>query len=138
MSDSSLVFVDTNVFIYALTQGSDPRHEKARRRLQPLLEAARVCLSTQVLQEVFVTLTKKLGRSTAEASAVIEDLATYRHVQVDAGAILDAARLAGSARISFWAALLVVSATRLGAELLLTEDWNPGQRIGGVRIESPF
>lgn len=138
MSDSALVFVDTNVFIYALTEGSDPRHDKARRHLQPLLEAECVCLSTQVLQEVFVTLTKKLGRSTVEAITVIEDLAAYTHFQVDAGAVLDAGRLAGSARISFWDALLIVSAARLGAEILLTEDLNPGQPLGGVRIASPF
>lgn len=102
------------------------------------MDAERLCLSTQVLQEVFVTLTKKLGRSASEAIAVIQDLAAYPVVQVDAAAILDAARLAESARLSFWDALLVLSAARLGAAMLLTEHLNRGQVIAGVRIASPF
>ena len=55
--------MDTNVLIYALTQGPDPRHGMAHNILQQLLAEERACLSTQVLQETFVTLVKKVAVS---------------------------------------------------------------------------
>ncbi|MEZ5355731.1 MAG: PIN domain-containing protein [Bryobacteraceae bacterium] len=138
MNGETPVFVDTNILIYALTAGKDSRHRQARARFQTILEQDRLCLSTQVLQEVYVTLTKKMRVSAAEAMAVIEDLAEYPLFQVDRGAILEAGRLSSDSRISYWDALLVVAAGRMGAEVLLTEDLNHGQMLGHVRIENPF
>lgn len=48
------------------------------------------------------------------------------------------ALLSASARISFWDALVVTAAARMGAELLLSEDLSHGQMIAGVRIVNPF
>lgn len=139
MSAEPLVFTDTNFLVYALTDGlNDLRHTKARVRFKELLEQNRLCLSTQVLQELFVTLTRKHGQSVRRALSVIEDLAEYPLFLVDRSAICVAARLCGDSKISFWDALIVVSASRMGAEVLLTEDLNHGQRIGSVRVDNPF
>jgi predicted nucleic acid-binding protein len=68
----------------------------------------------------------------------LEDLAAWPLMVVDYAAIRAAAGLAGQAKISFWDALIVVSAARAGAEALYTEDLNDGQEILGVRISNPF
>jgi predicted nucleic acid-binding protein len=39
---------------------------------------------------------------------------------------------------SFWDALIVASARRLGCTTLLTEDLQDGQDLGGVTVTSPF
>jgi predicted nucleic acid-binding protein len=138
MSGKSRVFVDTNVIVYTLTEGPDGRHAKARNVLQTLLADDRCCLSTQVLQETFVTLTRKAGMPVENVLADLDDLAKWPVFPVDVPAIREAGQLMKTAQISFWDALLVVSARRMGAETLYTEDLNHGQVIGGVRVENPF
>jgi predicted nucleic acid-binding protein len=94
----------------------------------------------QVLQELFVTLTRKVSQpcSTREAQAVLEALAAWPLIVVDYPAIRGAAKLADQAKLSFWDALIVVAAARAGALVLYTEDLNHGQAILGVRIANPF
>ena len=100
----------------------------------------RLRVSTQILQELFVTLTRKVSErcSNEEALAVLEDLAAWPLMTVDYAAIRSAGELAGEAKISFWDALVVVSAARCGAKVLYTEDLNDGQGILGVRVLNPF
>lgn len=104
------------------------------------MEDDRLRVSTQVLQELFVTLTRKAIQccSSQEASVVPEDLAAWPLLTVDYAAIRAAIGLAGQAKLSFWDALIVVAAARSGAEVLYTEDLNDGQEILGVRISNPF
>lgn len=138
MSAKAPVFVDTNIVVYALTEGLDGRHAKAREVLDRLLAEDRSCLSTQVLQETFVTLTKKAGLSVESVLADIDDLAKWPVFPVDVASIREAGQLMRTTAISFWDSLLVVSARRMGAEALYTEDLNHGQVIGGVRVVNPF
>ena len=87
-----------------------------------------------------MTLTRKVSRrcSTQEAIAVLEDLTAWPMMVVDYAALKMAAGLAEQAMLSFWDALVVVSAARSGATVLYTEDLNDGQEILGVRIRNPF
>jgi predicted nucleic acid-binding protein len=103
-----------------------------------LIAEERLCLSTQILQELYVTLTKKLGIRTELALGVLADLSEYPVFVIDPTAIREAGRLAGEAQLSFWDALMVVAARRMAAEVLLTEEWNAGQRFGTLRVENPF
>ena len=138
MSADARVFVDTNIVIYALTQGPDPRHAMAQTILQQLLAEERVCLSTQVLQETFVTLVRKASVSVESALSDLDDLAKWPVFQVDVTSIQEAGKLVQTSRISFWDALMVVAARRMGAPVLYTEDLNHGQVIVGVRVVNPF
>jgi predicted nucleic acid-binding protein len=96
-------------------------------------------LSTQVLQELFVTLTRKVSRrcSTEEALAVLEDLSAWPVTLVDLPRDSGRGQLADQARLSFWDALVVVAAARSAAGVLYSEDLNDGQKIlGGSRAQS--
>jgi len=138
--DSDLAFVDTNVLVYALDRSDSPKKLVAQRLMNELMEEDRLRLSTQVLQELFVTLTRKVSRrcTTAEALAILEDLSAWPLVLVDYAAIRSAGRLADQAQLSFWDALVVVAAARTGAKVVYTEDLNSGQEILGVRVCNPF
>jgi predicted nucleic acid-binding protein len=104
------------------------------------MEEDRLRVSTQVLQELFVTLTRKVSQpcSSEEALAVLEDLAAWPLMVIDYAAIRAAVGLADQAKLFFWDALVVVAAVRTGAAVLYTEDLNDGQEILGVRISNPF
>jgi predicted nucleic acid-binding protein len=138
--ERALSFVDSNVLVYAFDKGSSPKKLVAQRLMNELMEEDRLRVSTQVLQELFVTLTRKAIErcSSEEALAVLEDLTAWPLMVVDYAAIRAAVGLADEAKLSFWDALVVVAAARTGAAVLYTEDLNDGQEILGVRISNPF
>ena len=138
--ERGLSFVDTNVLVYAFDKSGSAKKRVAQRLLNELMDEDRLRVSTQVLQELFVTLTRKARQrcSSEEALAVMEDLTAWPLMVVDYAAIRAAVGLADQAKISFWDALIVVAAARVGAAVLYTEDLNDGQEILGVRISNPF
>jgi predicted nucleic acid-binding protein len=141
MSDElAPAFVDTNVLVYAFDKASSPKKRVAQRLMDGLMQEDRLRVSTQVLQELFVTLTRKVSQccSTGEALAVLEDLMAWPLMTVDYAAIRAAGGLAHQAKLSFWDALVVVAAGRAGSAVLYTEGLNDGQEILGVRIRNPF
>ena len=138
--ERALGFVDTNVLVYAFDKSPTPKKRIAQRLMHELMDEDRLRVSTQVLQELFVTLTRKVSQccSSEEALTVLEDLTAWPLMTVDYAAIRAAVELAGEAKLSFWDALVVVAAARTGAAVLYTEDLNDGQEILGVRISNPF
>jgi predicted nucleic acid-binding protein len=138
--DTAPGFVDTNVLVYAFDKSGSPKKRVAQRLMNALMEEDRLRVSTQVLQELFVTLTRKVRQpcSIQEALAILEDLTAWPLMVVDYAAIRAAVGLADQAKLSFWDALVVVAAARAGAAVLYTEDLNDGQEILGVRIRNPF
>lgn len=140
MSAEPLAFVDTNILVYALDQSDPIRATIAERTLQSLLETDRLVISTQVLQELYVTVTRKIERPLTSDQAVelIDHLSAWPVILIDTRLIREAASISTEATISFWDGLIVAAARRSGAAELLTEDLNHGQEIAGVRIVNPF
>ena len=133
-----LTFVDTNILVYAFDPSLGQKHLRARSLCVELLDGDQLCLSTQVLQELYVTLTRKAGIASDTALTVLDDLSQWPVFTIDYPAIRHAARIAQDNQLSFWDALLLSAANRLGAPILLTEDLNHGQTVAGVRIQNPF
>ena len=133
-------FVDTNVLVYAFDKSGSPKKQIARRLVTELMDTDRLRLSTQVLQELFVILTRKAAVDCTgeEALCVLEDLAAWPLTVVDFPVIRAAAELSGKATLSFWDSLVVISAAKSGSAVLYTEDLNDGQEILGVRVTNPF
>jgi predicted nucleic acid-binding protein len=133
-------FVDTNVLIYAHDIQAGRKQEEAARTLGDLWETRTGVLSTQVLQEFYVNVTRKtptpLKRSTARD--IIRQYSVWPVVEPDADMILRASDLEESYQLSFWDAMIVAAARRAGAAKILTEDLNHGETIDGVTIENPF
>jgi len=133
-------FVDTNVLVYAHDASETAKQPVARAVLQDLWQHRSGTISSQVLQEFYVTATRKLPAplSRAEAREIIDLYATWPVITMDPIAILAATRIEEAHGVSFWDALILEAARIAGAELLLTEDLGHGQIIEGVRIENPF
>jgi predicted nucleic acid-binding protein len=140
MSADGRSFVDTNVLVYAYDETAGAKRDTARTLLERLWETRRGCVSVQVLQELFVTLTRKVPAplATATATRVVEDVAEWKIHAPDARDVLAAIRFHGRHRISFWDAMIVQSATQLGCDVLYSEDLNAGQRYDGVLVVDPF
>lgn len=133
-------FFDTNVLVYAFDVDAPVKRKKAMQLFAERTAAGEVMISTQVLQEFYVTVTRKLGRPLAAAAAfaATRELADLPMVNIDANLVLDAIRCSQDQRISFWDALIVEAARSGGAALLYSEDLAQGQHFGGVTVENPF
>jgi predicted nucleic acid-binding protein len=135
---SDRVFIDTNIFVYADDDTVKGKRDRARETLAPLLRTRRAVVSTQVMQEYFVTATKKLRLSPAQARRRVEQLERLDVILVRPELVLGAIDLHRLHDLSFWDALIIKAASVGGCARLLSEDLNYGQVIDGVMIENPF
>lgn len=132
-------FVDTNILIYAYDRDAGTKHQIAKGILQGLWGHRTGVLSSQVLQEFYVNVTKKIAMPLTKPSArAVVDSYIVWCVDTTQTEILTAFRIEDEARIGFWDALIIAAAHKAGAARILSEDLNPGQTIAGVRIENPF
>lgn len=134
------IFVDTNILIYAHDSQAGWKRDRAAAVLRDLWESRRGALSTQVLQEFYVNVTRKIARPLDReiASEIVERYGAWRPVPGDHELLLSALQLERRFTLSFWDAMIVAAAARSGAGTLLTEDLQHGQSLGGVRTENPF
>lgn len=133
-------FVDTNVLVYAYDADAGDKHEAARTRLEGLWEHESGMVSTQVLQEFYVKVTRKMTQPMSRRSArdVIATYGAWPVHRPDVDDIVEASELEERHRLSFWDALIIVAARRSGAQVILTEDLQEGRRFDGLLVVSPF
>lgn len=134
------VFVDTNVLVYALDAGAGIKHDCARAWVLSLWESRRGRISTQVLQELYVTLTRKLSPGMTRDAAQVEARALFAWAPIEiTSAVLERAwYVEARYGLSWWDALIVAAAQAGECGVLLTEDLHDGQDLDGVRVVNPF
>ena len=133
-------FFDTNVLVYLFDTDSPDKRRKARALVQKHAEAGDILMSTQVLQEFYVTVTRKLARplDAAAATEAVTRFAELPLVQVDGKLILSAIHRSRDSQLSFWDALIVQAAVEGHADTLYSEDMQDGQTFDGLRVVNPF
>lgn len=139
-ADPAFEFVDSNVLVYAFDTSAGARHEASAALIERLWESGGGCLSVQVFQEFFVTVTRTVKKplSADEAADHIRDLSAWRIYAPDIVDVLAAIDLHKRARINFWDAMVVRAADQSGCAVVWTEDLSDGQSIQGVTIRNPF
>ncbi len=139
-AETSRQFVDTNVLVYAHDASAGVKHARAKQLLAELWTNGNGCLSVQVLQEFYVTITRKVSQPLDPETARqrVEDLGYWLVHSPTAEDVVDASRLHQGARLAFWDAMVLTSASKLSCHVLWSEDLNPGQVVAGVQIQNPF
>jgi predicted nucleic acid-binding protein len=139
MSDST-GFLDTNILVYANDTSFPEKQVRARRLISGLIASGRGCISTQVLAEFWVTVTRKLTKPlTVElARQQIALFNGFTIVPVDHAIFLDALALQERYIISFWDAQILATARRAGCAELFTEDLREDGAYGEIRVINPF
>jgi predicted nucleic acid-binding protein len=133
-------FFDTNVLVY-LFDASEPRKKtRAQEVLTQAVGEGVALLSTQVLQEFFVAVTRKLSTPLPheQAERAVRNLAKLETTNIDADIILKAIETMRRYRLSFWDSLIIQAALHGGATVLYAEDLQHGQGIETLTIENPF
>lgn len=134
------IFVDANIVIYAYDTSNINKHQIAIKIIDDLWKSGQGVLSTQVLQEFFVVITKKVPQplDISSAKGIVEDLLEWDVVINDGKSILEAIEIHQKHKYSFWDSMIINAAVSGGAGLLLSEDLSDGHIVEGVTIENPF
>jgi predicted nucleic acid-binding protein len=132
------VFVDTNVFLYAVDQADLKKQQAARAWREQLWRNRLGRISFQVLQEFYVKIIQKWPEHRDEARAEVKDLLAWHPVTVDFPILERSWKLQDRYQLSFWDALIVAAAKSVGCRYLLTEDLQTSQDLDGIIVISPF
>ncbi len=137
-SRNHVLFFDANVLVYSDDRSSP---SKQRRTLDLVAEHRRArtgVVSLQVLQEYFVTVTRKLHVDASIARRKVELLAEFDVAAPEVADVLAAIDLHRLHNFSFWDALILRAAKQAGCSVLLSEDMPGAREVDGVRIVNPF
>ena len=133
------LFVDTNVWVYAVDAADPAKRKRALEATAPV-PGRDLVVSTQVLTEFYAVVTRKLAVpvSVEDAEAMVRQLALLPVVAIDSSLVVSA--IAGSRewQISIWDALILRAAEVAGCRRVLSEDLADGTTYGSVVVENPF
>jgi predicted nucleic acid-binding protein len=137
---SATVFVDTNVLVYARDGTEADKQRRAVEWMALLWELRLGRLSVQVLQEYYVTVTRKLDppRPVEDAREDVIALSAWNPLAVDLPVMERAWLIQDRHGFAWWDSLIVAAALVGRCRYLLSEDLQDTQELGGLTIINPF
>lgn len=137
---SAPLLVDANVLVYADDMADPQKNAKASEWLDLLWATHRGRVSTQVLNDYYVMVTRKFasGLSQGDARANVRRYQLWQPWQIDHQTVETAWGIEARFGVQYWDALIVASAQQSGCRYVLTEDLQHGQQIGAVTVIDPF
>ena len=134
------LFVDTDLLVYARDSSDRSKHARATAWMAHLWTSGDGRVSTQVLHEYYVAVTRKLrpGLNRDVARSDVEDLMTWNPSPMDGRTLAVGFAVEERFGLSFWDSLVVASAQIAGCERLLTEDLQDGAVYDSVTVTNPF
>jgi predicted nucleic acid-binding protein len=138
--ESSLQFIDTNILVYAYDLSAGEKQRAAKKLIERMWIEHSGCLSVQVLQEFYVSVTRKVARplEAEMVAGIILDLARWKVYVPDAGDVLAAISIQQKYHLSFWDAMIIQTAIAAGCQVIWSEDLSENQIYEGARIRNPF
>ena len=133
-------FVDTNTFVYFRDYANEKKQLFASECLSKLWENKTGYISTQVLNEYFVTVTNKIRMplSRSDAWSDIEELEKWNPVNIDFELLRTAYQAISTYSLSWWDALIIAAAKVCGCKSILSEGFSTKKDYFGVRVINPF
>ena len=124
---SAEFLLDTNVWVCAA--GSAPEEADKRSRALDLIAGGRWGISTQVLQEFYVTVTRKIARPLppADAEAWIKDRAKLPCASTTPELVQRGISISQRWQLSYWDSAILAAAESLGVRTVYSEDLSDGQ-----------
>jgi predicted nucleic acid-binding protein len=132
------IFVDTNVFIYAVDLADPRKQQVAQSWISGLWTTRRGRLSLQVIHEFYAKVCQKSLSAREQARAEARGLFAWRPVAMDSVLAEHAWKLQDRYQLSFWDALIVAAAKSAACTFLLTEDLRSGQDFDSLLVVNPF
>lgn len=134
------VFVDTNVLVYSRDTTEPDKHAIATQLMRRLWRDRTGVISTQVCNEYYVTVTRKLvpGLPADIAWDDVDALFAWDPVPVDTACMRVARHVELRYHLAWWDSLIIAAASQSGCTAILSEDLSAGPEYLGMRVENPF
>jgi len=134
------IFFDTNILVYGFDDSNEAKYEVASDCIMRAWQKGFGVISTQVLKEFYVTVTRKIPQkmSLDDAEQVIRDFSLWTVVETNVPLILQAIHIQKRNLLSFWDAMVVAAAKVSRCETMFTEDLSHNTFIDDVQILNPF
>ncbi len=134
------VFVDTNVLIYSEDGAVADKQARAIEWLRVLWDRRLGRVSTQVLSEFYVNVTRKATppMPSGDARAEVRRYQRWQPWAVDHATVESAWSVESRFGFSYWDSLIIAAAQAQGCRYLLSEDMQHGQLVDSVQILNPF
>lgn len=135
-----IVFIDTNIWIYAVDLSEPEKQAKAESYLAQVNRSHTVAISTQVMQEFFNATTRSGKSLLTQGRAILhlEKMSKFLVMESNAQSVLAATSLMRKHKISWWDSLILEAAIRAKADVLASEDGQHGRKFGRLVVENPF
>jgi len=133
-------FFDTNILVYAYDSHFPDKQQKAQNIILSAVREGNGVLSTQVLGEFFMVVTKKINQplSVRDARDIIKYMGRMKVQEIDVLIVERALDTLELYNISYWDSLIIAAAERARCNRILSEDLNAGQIYHGIEIANPF
>ena len=132
------IFLDTNILAYIFDSRDIAKKTKAKELFSKLVIENNCMISTQVLQELFNVMTKKLKYSKEDAQKIITSLLNLNVHQVSTTDIQMAMKISSESQFTIYDSLIIAAAKAESCKIVYSEDLNAGQVVEGVKIVNPF
>jgi predicted nucleic acid-binding protein len=138
---SGRCFVDTNVLVYAYDRSEPLKQQQAMVVLDHLVTKNAGVISTQVMAEFFVAVTRKIAVPLSVDEGY-RRLANYWQawtvIDLTGLVVLEAARGVRDHQFSFWDAQIWATARLNQIPVVFSEDFSTGTVVEGVRFVDPL
>lgn len=135
------IFVDTNVLVYAYDRSEFEKQQKALQILDRLAISGIGVISTQVLSEFFVAITRKIAvpLSIDQAYDRIKIyLRSWTVLNLTGMIVLESVRGVREHQLNYWDSQIWATALLNQTPVIFSEDFHDGVVIEGVRFVNPF
>ncbi len=133
-------FIDTNILVYANDSSDKDKQRIAKKIILDGVRKESIAVSTQVLSEFYVTVTRKIKVTLSPeiAKKEIQLLSTIEIIEIDFDLVIQAIDLSEKYKLSYWDSLIIAAAAKSKSTTLFSEDLHHNQVIETVRVINPF
>ncbi len=130
--------LDTNILVYAVDRDAGDRHGTAIDLVDKAVQQDCI-LTLQALSEFFYAVTRKGKMPSIDAAEQVRDWQTLFPVVAAQPDVLSRVFSAvADDGLAFWDAMMWATAKTAGVTVLLSEDFQDGRDLQGVRFHNPF
>ena len=133
------VFIDTNVFLYSISD--QPDEQQKAQQARELLLTQNWGWSVQVAGEFYVVATsvkRPFQLTSTQAAEFIKTWLEFPTASISPSTVTRALELQQRFQLNYWDAVIVAAAQELGSHTLFTEDLSNGQSYDGITVINPF
>ena len=131
-------FIDTNVWVYALTEQDHAKKKIAAELISKTYLEDMICVNAQVLKEFANFAFKRTKKSADEINAMLKKMSSYSFVPDTKELVMQAVALKERYDVGFYDSLMLSAANKAKCDVIYTEDLNSGQKYGAVTAINPF